>query len=111
MQKGQKNSIVTEYLGISAFSGRPADCNHHLIFGSQGRKLADEDGLFIPLTNDEHNLSPNGTINQIHGNPAAEKLSKMLGQVTWEKHTIAEAGCTEQEARENFRKRYGRSFL
>ena len=106
-----KRSIVTDYQQISAFSGRQAECTHHLIFGNSSRKLADEDGLFIPLTNDEHNLSTTGTINQIHGNPAAEKLSKMLGQVAWEKHQVAETGCTETEARRRFMSRYGKSFL
>lgn len=104
-------SIVTDYEQISAFSGRQAECKHHLLFGNSFRKLADEDGLYIPLTNEEHNLSPLGTINQIHGNPAAEKLSKMLGQVAWEKHQIAETGCTEQEARRRFMSRYGKSFV
>lgn len=106
-----KKSIVTDYEQISAFSGRQAECKHHLIFGVSGRGLADEDGLYIPLTNDEHNLSMHGTVNQIHGNPAAEKLSKMLGQACWEKHYIAETRCTEQDARNKFMKRYGRSFL
>ena len=104
-------SIVTEYTGMSAFSGRPAECKHHLIFGGALRKLADEDGLYIPLTNDEHNLSNKGTVNQIHDNPAAEKLSKIAGQLAWEKHCIASDGISEQEARERFRKRYGRSFI
>lgn len=104
-------SIVTDYEQISAFSGRQAECKHHLLFGHSFRRLADEDGLYIPLTNEEHNLSMTGSINQIHGNPAAEKLSKMLGQVAWEKHQIAETGCTEPEARRRFMSRYGRSFL
>lgn len=76
-------SIVTEYTEISAFSQNPKECDHHLIFGSGLRKLAEEDGLFIPLTNKEHNMGQN--TERIHGNQAAEKLSKMLGQVTWEK--------------------------
>lgn len=107
----KRKSIVTEYEQISVFSGREAECKHHLIFGVSGRSYADDDGLFIPLTNDEHNLSMNGTIYQIHGNPAAEKLSKMLGQACWERHHIAETGCTEQEARSHFMVRYGKSYM
>ena len=102
-------SIVTSYEDISAFSGRPAQCTHHLIMGSGLRKLADEDGLTIPLTHDEHNTGM--LIERIHGNPAAEHLSRMVGQLAWEKHKIAMEGCTEFEARESFRKRYSISYL
>lgn len=104
-------SIVTEYTNISAFSQNPRECDHHLIFGSGLRKLADEDGLIIPLTNREHNLG-NDT-EKIHENQAAEKLSKMLGQLAYEKEFYKKAlGAGEEDpAREAFRKRYGISYL
>lgn len=104
-------SIVTEYTNISAFSQNPRECDHHLIFGSGLRKLADEDGLTIPLTNKEHNLG-NDTA-KIHGNQAAEKLSKMVGQLAYEKEFYKKAlGAGEEDpAREAFRKRYGISYL
>lgn len=107
----ETRSIVTEFTDISAFSGRIAECRHHLLYGRGIRNLAEEDGLWIPLTHDEHNMSAHGNAFQIHGNPAAEKLSKMLGQVVWEKHKIAEVGYSEEEAREAFRNRYGISYL
>lgn len=104
-------SIVTKYTEISAFSTNPKECDHHLIYGSGLRKLADQDGLILPLTNREHNT---GAIpERIHDNPAAEKLSKMLGQVAWEKEyyrTKWNDGVDDQ-AREAFRKRYGISYL
>lgn len=104
-------SIVTEYTNISAFSQNRRECDHHLIYGSGLRKLADEDGLTIPLTNREHNLG-NDT-EKIHGNQAAEKLSKMLGQLAYEKEFYKKAlGAGEEDpAREAFRKRYGISYL
>lgn len=104
-------SIVTEYEELSAFSAAPAECRHHLVFGSGLRELADQDGLWIPLRHSEHNMSSKGLIYQIHENIAAEKLSKMLGQVSWEKHTIYTTGCNEREARLFFRNRYGISYL
>ena len=116
-------SKVTNYNQYSAFSGKPAECQHHLIFGRGLHNLADEDGLIIGLTNAEHNMSSKGTINQIHDNPAAEKLSKMLGQAIWERNYLIDQlelpfeGKEEaferlsSECREAFMKRYGRSFL
>ncbi len=111
-----KKSSVTKYNQYSAFSGRPAECQHHLIFSNGLHKLADEDGLIIGLTNDEHNMSPRGTINQVHDNPAAEKLSKIAGQLAWERNYLIKKyelpfDDLSEEAREAFRKRYGRSFL
>lgn len=104
-------SIITEYEDVSAFSAAPAECRHHLVYGRGLRELADQDGLWIPLTNAEHNMNPMGERYQIHGNFPAEKLSKMLGQVAWEKHTMFTTGCTEHEARLFFRQRYGISYL
>ncbi len=106
------NSILTNYTELSVFSGRPTEAFHHLIYGVALRELADKDGLVIPLTNDEHNLSSKGLIYQIHGNPAAEKLSRFLGQVAWEKEYYRmKVGCEDDYAREQFRKRYGKSYL
>jgi len=109
-------SIITNYDKISTFSGLPAECEHHVIFGGALRKLADEDGLTIYLANHEHNMSPKGTIYQIHGNPAAEKLSKMVGQLAWERnYLIKKYGLPYEnlsdEVREAFKDRYGKSFL
>ena len=121
----QRKSIITKYTDNSVFSGTPTNTLHHCIFGNGMRKLADEDKLTIPLTDAEHNMSINGSIYQLHGNPVAEKLSKMLGQMAFEKNYLAEKltnvnrdGLDEQtveewsdEAREAFRNRYGISYL
>ena len=105
-------SIVTEYEQFSVFSGSPADCRHHLVSGRGMRDKAEADGIWIPLLNREHNMSPNGTIHQIHGNPAAEKLSKIAGQLAFEKeHYRQLLGLQDDPAREAFRKRYGISYL
>ena len=58
---------------------------HHLLFGSD-RQLADKYGLMIPLCASCHNGCEWGVIGQIHDNPRAEDLSKMLGQAIWEKN-------------------------
>ena len=118
-------SILTKYEQYSAFSGTPKTCEHHLRFGRFGtwRNLSEKYGLKIPLIDSEHNMSSKGTINQIHGNPAAEHLSKMLGQVAYEKFYLAmklaeseglgyqSAEDWMSEAREDFRRIFGESFL
>lgn len=96
MSKG----IVTDYEGICFFCGKPAECEHHLLFGKGIRPLAEEDGLKVPSCHRCHNLGM--TIEKVHDNPMAEKLSKMLGQAIYEK---------ELGTREDFRKRYGKSYL
>lgn len=111
---GKETSAVTEYNDISAFSGAAAECHHHLIYGRGLRDLADQDGLWIPLKHSEHNLSSDGLVYQIHGNPAAEKLSKMLGQAIFEKEYYRNYNefCKGADiAREAFRRRYGISYL
>jgi len=97
MSKG----IVTDYDKICFFCGKPAECEHHLIFGNGKRELAEQDGLKVPSCNECHNLATK-PINRIHENPMAEKLSKMLGQAVYE----AKIGT-----REEFRLRYGISYL
>jgi len=92
--------IVTSYSGICFFCGNPAECEHHLLFGKGIRPLAEEDGIKVPSCNRCHNI---GMVKErIHDNPMAEKLSKMLGQAIYEK---------EIGTREDFRKRYGKSYL
>lgn len=100
------DSIVTTCKDICAISGREATEEHHLVFGRGYRQLAEEDGLKIPINSTFHKLSKYA----IHDNPTAEALSKMCGQLAFEKHWVAK-GDTEDEARERFRKRYGRSWL
>ena len=113
-------SKVTDYENISVFSQAPAECKHHLISGEGLRKLADIDGLWIPLTNAEHNMSPYGKLYQIHENPPAMKLSKMFGQAVWmmnrlaehlEKNAIGNDKYWIEQVREEFRDRYGISYF
>lgn len=104
-------SKITEYDNICAICGRPAECTHHCVFGNGLRKLAEIDSLTIPLCNRCHNM---GMLSEkIHGNSCAEALSKMVGQLAWEKDYYRQkASKTDtDEAREEFRKIYHISFL
>lgn len=92
--------IVTDYEKICLFCGRPAECEHHLLFGTGKRELAEQDGLKVPSCNNCHNIGQ--VTGRIHDNPMAERLSKILGQAVYE----AKIG-----SREDFRLRYGKSYL
>lgn len=105
-------SIVTKYEGISVISGYLRECRHHLIFGRGKREKAEEDGLWIPLLNREHNMAQ-CAVDQIHDNPPAEYLSKMAGQLAWEKEFYRRKICDPDQdpAREAFRRRYGECYM
>lgn len=103
-------SIVTKYTEYCAFCGKPTEAEHHLIFGNGMRELAEEDGLKLPACNGCHNMGTK--LERIHENSMAEKLSKMLGQLAWEKEYYRTlAGEAQDPAREEFLKRYKRSYL
>ena len=100
--------IVTKYNDNCIFCGRPTEAKHHLVYGKGNRTLSDRDGLMIPCCNDCHNMAD--IPERIHGNPMAEAMSKIIGQLAYEKHMVAN-GATEDEARKAFRDRYGISYL
>lgn len=102
------DSIITKYTKNCMFCGKPCYTEHHFVFGRGLRALADEDGIKGPACNECHTIGE--LTSRIHDNPMAEKLSKMLGQLAFEKRKVSE-GMTEDAAREAFRKRYGRSYL
>jgi len=91
-----KKGIITEYNEYCLFCGRPVEAKHHLI-GGPNRKKAEEDGLKIPCCNNCHNIGD--VLTRIHGNPMAEMMSKMMGQLAWKKRAVA-GGKTEKEARD-----------
>lgn len=104
-----KSTLTDErFSGYCVFCGKPCNTEHHLIFGRGIRQLAEEDGLKVTACNECHVTGKKET--RIHDNPMAEKLSKMLGQMAYERDRCAD-GMSKSDARELFRMRYGRSFL
>ena len=94
--------IVTRFNEICLLCGRPATETHHLVYGNGSRMLADMDGLTAPLCHQCHA--------DIHEQGTAGKLSKVVGQIAWEKQKILE-GRPPEQVRGAFMKRYGRSYL
>lgn len=103
-----KSTVVQEqFAEYCFFCGKPTSSVHHLLFGKGIRELAEEDGLKVPACSTCHTCGK--FIDRIHDNPMAEKLSKMFGQAIYERNECAK-GLSIDEAREKFRKRYGRSY-
>ena len=86
------NSIITEYTEFCLICGTPSTDPHHCLSGSD-RIHADEDGLVIPVCRACHRF--------IHDNPKALTMSKIIGQLAYER----------EHTREEFRARYRHSYL
>lgn len=114
-------SIVTDDCVACFICGREAEAEHHLVFGTAGRELSEKDGLKVPVCNNCHNMGE--ITRRIHGNSMAERMSKIIGQLAWERQWILKDAvhykeCDEEVqaiesriARKEFRKRYGISYL
>ena len=71
---------------------------HHIFFGTANRKLSEQDGCWCFLCPVHHNMSNMG----VHNNRNLDIQLKMECQTKWEKI---------YGDREQFIKRYGRSYL
>lgn len=100
-------SIITSDTDHCLICGSPVVVEHHAISGTSGRKLADKDGLTIHLCPKHHNIDSRESV---HLNATIAKWSKIVGQLAYEKKIVSE-GHTEAEARDIFRRRYGKSYL
>lgn len=102
-----RDSIIInmDYADYDLLDGSPNVERHHCIMGPD-REKADEDGLWVPLTKAHHT---SGKL-AVHTCKEIRVLLEMLAQVSYERDRCAE-GLSREEAREKFRRRYGRSFL
>ena len=94
--------MITEYQDYCLICGRPKTDVHHLVFGNAKRRLADADALTMPLCREHHEA--------MHNNKGMQVMSHITGQLFYERNLCAQ-GFTPDEARENFRTRYGVSYL
>ncbi len=92
--------MITKYDKICVVCGRPKDHIHHLVYGRGVRDLSDADGLTVPLCYDCHK--------KVHEFSGA--WSKIAGQLAFELDQVSE-GKSKEQARGEFKKRYGRSYL
>ena len=94
--------MVTEYREYCIICGQPKTDVHHMVFGISKRKLADADGLTMPLCKQHHDL--------MHKQKEMQVMSHIAGQLLYERNKCAE-GYGAETARESFRLRYGKSYL
>lgn len=73
--------------------------HRHEVFGANNRQKSIEDGLVIFLRPEDHNMSERG----IHSNREFDLYAKRKAQLRW----MEFYGKTEEQ----FRKRYGKSWL
>lgn len=103
----KRRSIITDDLETDFFDGSPAAEVHHCIYGTANRRLADEDGLVVGLTHDNHNEKPLG----VHFNPVRDRYLKELAEVAWILKTMKQEKIMFEDAKERFLGRYGRNYL
>ena len=108
-----KSIIVDEkYMGYCLICGKPTTTKHHGIEGTANRKVSDATGLVIPLCDEHHNMSNMS----VHHNKEMREMCHIIAQLAYEKRYCAEQSAIpfwdiEEEARENFRKAIGKSYL
>lgn len=104
--------MITKYEKYCVICGKPAEAVHHLVEGSNGRNKSEKFDMKCPLCAECHNM----TDNSVHFNSKMNAMSHIIGQLWFErnyilaKHELPFEGLDE-EAREQFRKEFGKSYL
>lgn len=73
--------------------------SHHIFFGSANRKLSEQDGMKVWLCAPHHNMSDAG----VHFDRTLDLRIKKVAQLKWQEYY--------NKTEDNFRKRYGKSYL
>lgn len=96
-------SIITKYTDSCVVCGSLNAEIHHCVFGTAGRQKSENLGLTIPLCRKCHE--------ELHTkSKVASTFSKIIGQLAFEK-AECEKGVSSADAREHFRKAFGKSYL
>ncbi len=94
-----KNEMCIMPVDVRWSTTRFAGSHRHEVFGAYNRQKSIEDGLVIFLRPEDHNMSEKG----IHANREFDLYAKRKAQLRW----MEFYGKTEEQ----FRKRYGKSWL
>lgn len=79
---------------------------HHIYTGAN-RKISEEQGFFIWLVPELHNMGDSG----VHYNYAFNITLRKMCQMAYEDKLIIDQGISRESARDRFRKMIGRSYL
>ena len=104
-------TIITKYPDYCIICGKPAE-GHHCPYGTSNRTISDREMLVIPLCAEHHR----------EGKLAAHKckeidvLLHIISQLVWEKRYISKKRelpfePLEEEARNEFRRLFGQSWI
>ena len=103
-----KDSIVIDmkYANYDLIDGNPSVERHH-IFGGPNRKKADEDGLWVTLNYEHHKCNMS-----VYNNNEIKAIMHIIGHLSYELELVsAGVAKNKEEAKEMFRRRYGKSYL
>lgn len=104
--------VQDEFMDYCMICGRPANARHHVIEGVANRRISDKEKLIVPLCEAHHNT----TDMSVHFNLEMRTLMHIIGQLAWERHYIAKKFeipfyDIEEEARTEYRKRFGKTEI
>ena len=118
-----KESIITDWPEFCLICGAKAEHTHHAIPGTANRAKSDRYGLLMPLCANCHDMSRDS----IHKNPKMASMSKIIGQLAYERdaaimycltsdsiredNAIHLKELVEQTIRDSFVKEFGKSFV
>lgn len=80
---------------------------HHIYGGNPNRKISEEQGFYIWLVPEYHNMSDKG----IHFDHAFEMSVKKMCQQAYEDKLMRDQGISRESARDRFMKLVGRNYL
>lgn len=105
-------SIITKYENYCIICGKPTNHTHHCIEGTANRAMSEKYGLTIPLCPEHHNMGNKS----VHHQTEMNVMSHIIGQLAYERRYCAEKRGLpfeplEEEARQSFRERFGKSYL
>lgn len=102
-------SIIPENIkNMCHYCGGFFEITHkHHIFGAANRKFSEKYGLWIYLCPEHHNMSNHS----VHFDKAIMEKYHTLGQECFERKFMEDNGASEEEARKEFMRIFGRSYL
>ena len=104
-----KDSIVIDmkYADYDMIDGSYG-VERHPLRGGANRNHADEDGLWVPLSPGHHNSSRMS----VHHNKEMKVMSHIIAQLAYELEMVSTGQAKDKnEAKEMFRRRYGKTFV